>query len=236
MCEPVTIAASIAFGALSAVSNYQQAQNQHQADSSRVERANQIALDDYKRKTTIAAHKDQGKIREHKAALEGAAAEQTAYYEQLRFNQIELDRANMAADLEMEGKIRDAQDKGQDLLVASIKAQGTTLASGQPGQSTLLEAANAERSLGFAAAKLDSGLWSTEREYNMKRYSNALSNYADNKRAHSSLQGPPSFSPQASFQTPVPVPQDPPKKPGFLTSLLSGAKAGVSAYGSLKPG
>lgn len=228
MCEP-TLILSAAMGTMTAVQGISEQNRQHAAAVDRVNRSNALAKQDYINKIQISAFNDQ-KMRSFEAALDGAASEREALYKQRQINQLEADRASIAAKMELDDKIEEAQLKGQEQLAEMIRAQGTVLASDTVGQSMLLEAQQAERELGFATATIDAGLWNAEQNYAMNEFDIALGKYAADHRAVSSLSGGPTEAPSASFMTIKPIKQQPPKKPSILGPILSGVTAGFTTY------
>ena len=229
MCEPTLILSAVV-GAGTTISGIQEQNRAHSAQVAHVNRQNAIAKQDYLNKISISAFNDQQKLNVFEAQLEGEAAEKEAYYKQREINQLEGDRAKIAAKMELQDKIEEAQLKGQEQLAASIRAQGTVLAGETVGGSMLLEAQQAERELGFATATIDAGLWNAEQQYAMKNFEIDMGQFAADAQATMGLSGGPSQAPTASFMTVKPMKMNAPKKPSILGPILSGVTARFTTY------
>ena len=229
MCEPTLILSAVV-GVGTTVSQIGEQNRQHSAQVAQVNRSNAIAKQDYLNKIQISKFNDQRKLDVFEAQLEGSVAEREAYYKQKQINQQEKDRASIAAQMELEEKVAEAQLKGQTALAEAIKAQGTVLAGDTVGGSMLLEAQQAERELGFATAAVDAGLWRAEQQYAAKEYDINLSHYAADNQALSSMSGGPTLAPTASFMTTRPIKMNAPKKPSILGPIMAGIGAGFTTY------
>ena len=229
MCEPTLILSTVV-GGLSAISNIQEQNRQHQAAVDKANRANEMARQEYLSKIQISANKDQRKAMVFKAQLESAAAEKSAYYKQREINQQEANRASAAAQLELQEKKEIAQFKGMENLAASIQAQGTVLAGETAGQSMLLAAQQAERTLGFQQAEIDATLLNAQKQYGMKEYDIAMGQYSADASAWSNMSGGPALTPEASAKTVRPTKQAAPRKPSILGPILGGVTRGVNIY------
>lgn len=232
MCEPI----SIITGAVSAVGGVMQAQAQHQAAQAAAARQNQINELNYQNKLNIAAHKDKLKGQAYKQKLEAQAAAHSALARQKYLNQLEHNRASIAAQQALKEKVTESAFASQTALTKQIQAQGTVLASGQQaGQSLLLSLMDTERQLGFEEAQLGASIRDATAAYGMQQYGIDLDKYTADVNALNKLPAKP-VAPSASF-APVKMPEvEGPSglglMGGIISSVAGGVGAGMDTYGT----
>ena len=227
MCTATLAIAAVA-GVGTAVADRQAKMSQWRAQKAAVDRSNAMAKMQYQNQIQISAFKDQQKQEVFKAELDAQAAARQSLNKQLEINQQEATRASLSNQLKLNEKVAEAQFEGQEKLAASIRAQGTVLASGmQAGQSMMFAMQDVERQLGFEQAAVDASLFNANQSFAMSEYGNQLSQYAADSRAINSLPAGPLFAPTAEFQTIKPIKQGDPEKPSMLGSIMSGVTAGV---------
>ena len=227
MCT--TLAVSIALGAAQAASGIQQQNAAWAAQRDAVRRSNHMATTKYANELTIAEHNDKLKGRVFEAELKADAAAKTAYYAEKQVNQIEADRASVAAQNVLNDKLREAAFLSQENLAESIKAQGTILASGMPaGASMASLLTDAERTLGFEQAMIDASTDSATRQYGIEQFGIDLDQYSADTAALNSVK---TIARQktASWEPVKPLMQADPRKPSILGPILSGASTAITA-------
>lgn len=236
MCEPIT-AVSIAIGAASAVGSGMQAIGAHQQQQAAVARSNAIAQQQYQRELQIAAQRDQEKGRVYQAELKADTAAKNAYYAQLTANQAEATRAIASADQKLEEKRTTAAFGSQRNIANAIKAQGQVLSSGKVGQSTLLAALDAERTLGFEMAEIEQTLYDARRASGIEKEGVLLDQHSANTAAWNNIPAAP-LAPEASFLPIKPIKARGPSGLALAGSLIGavadGASSGIGTYKTLK--
>lgn len=233
MCEPI----SATIGVLSAVSGGMQAIGQHQQQQAAVARSNAIAQQRYQQDLQIAAARDREKGRAYIAKQQANTVSKNAYYAQLSANQAEANRALAAVNQKRKEKGTSAAFGAQDAIKNAIQQQGTMLATGKAGQSFLLQAMQAERTMGFELAEVEQSLYDATLASNVERSGVLLDQHAANTAAWNNLPADP-LSPQASFLPVKPIKAQGPSGLALAGSLLGSAVGGVSSglgsYGGLK--
>lgn len=228
MCT-ATIALAAVAGVGTAAADRSAKMSQWRAQVAAVNRSNAMAKTKYLNDIQISEYKDKQKFNVFEAQLEAQARAKENLQKLLEINQQEATRASVSNQLKLNEKVQEAQFQGQQQLAAAIQAQGTVLAgSMQAGQSMMLQIQDVERQLGFEQAAINAGLFNANQSFGMSEYGNRLSQYAADARAVNALPGGPLFSPEAEFQTIKPIKQIAPEKPGWLSSIMTGAIAGVT--------
>ena len=234
MCEPI----SATIGVLSAVGGGMQAIGAHQQQQAAVARSNAIAQQQYQRELQIAAQRDQEKGRVYQAELKADTAAKNAYYAQLTANQAEATRAIASADQKLEEKRTTAAFGSQRNIANAIKAQGQVLSSGKVGQSTLLAALDAERTLGFEMAEIEQTLYDARRASGIEKEGVLLDQHSANTAAWNNIPAAP-LAPEASFLPIKPIKARGPSGLALAGSLIGavadGASSGIGTYKTLKP-
>ena len=234
MCEPV----SIALGVASAAGGMMQAQAQHQAATAAAQRANIIQEQEYQNQLAISARRDEMKGQAFKAQLEAQAEAQNALARQQALNQLEATRASIASQQNLNEKATELAFKGQENLAKKIQAQGTIMASGQQsGQSLLLTMLNEDRLLGFKEAELNASLRDANIAHGINQWGIDLDKASADNKALNRLPSKP-VAPGASL---APIKKPKVQGPsglgllgGMVSSVASGAQAGVGAYSTYK--
>jgi len=227
MCT--TLAVSLALGAAQAASGIQQQNAAYAAQRDAVRRSNHMATTKYANELTIAEHKDKLKGRVFEAQLKTDAAAKTALFAKVQANQIEADRASVAAQLVRNEAQQKALFESQDNLVKSIQAQGTVLSSGSPsGNSLLAQLGQAEREFGFVQAGIDASTDSAVRAYGIEQFGINLDKYSSDVAAMNDLRTT-AVQQTASFEPIKPLMQADPRKPSILGPILSGVTTTLSA-------
>ncbi len=224
MCEPI----SATIGVLSAVGGGMQAIGAHQQQQAAVARSNAIAQQQYQRELQIAAQRDQEKGRAYQAELKADTAAKNAYYAQLTANQAEATRAIASADQKLEEKRTTAAFSSQRNIANAIKAQGQVLSSGKAGQSTLLAALDAERTLGFEMAEIEQTLYDARRASGIEKEGILLDQHSANTAAWNNLPASP-LAPEASFLPVKPIMASGPSGLALAGGLISAGVSGVSS-------
>ena len=236
MCEPIT-AVSIALGAASAVGSGLQAIGAHQQQQAAVARSNAIAQQQYQRELQIAAQRDRVKLQTYQAELKADTAAKNAYYAQLTTNQAEATRALAAANNKLEEKRTTSAFGVQRQMAAAIQAQGQVLSTGKAGQSTLLAALDAERTLGFEMAEIEQTLYDARRASGIEKEGILLDQHSANTAAWNGIPAAP-LAPEASFLPIKPIKASGPSGLALAGSLIGaaagGASTGISTYKTLK--
>lgn len=213
-----------------------QAIGAHQQQQAAVARSNAIAQQQYQRELQIAATRDQEKLRTYDAELKANTAAKNAYYAQLTANQAEATRALAAADNKLEEKRTTAAFSSQRNIANAIKAQGQVLSSGKAGQSTLLAALDAERTLGFEMAEIEQTLYDARRASGIEKAGILLDQHSADTAAWNNLPADP-LSPQASFLPVKPIMASGPSglslAGGLIGAGVSGFSSGLSTYSTL---
>ena len=218
----------LAVGLVSFAGSSMSAIGQHQAQQAAVARSNAIAQQQYKQQLQISAAQDQEKARTYEAQLKAQEASKNAYWRQVAANQAEADRGLAASAQKAKERKRTGAFQAQDAIVKSIQAQGSLLANGRMGQSFLLQAMEADRTLGFEQAQIDATLYDAARQAGVEQQGILLDQHAANTTAWNGLPANP-LSPQASFIPLKPMKQAGPSGLALAGSLISGA---ASAYGT----
>jgi type II secretory pathway component HofQ len=235
MCDPIS--ASIAIGAAAALGSGMQAVGAHQQQQAAVARSNAIAQQQYQRELQIAAQRDRAKLQTYEAELKADTAAKNAYYAQLTANQAEATRALASADNRLEEKRTSAAFGVQRQMAASIQAQGQILSTGKAGQSTLLAALDAERTLGFEMAEIEQTLYDARRASGIEKEGVLLDQNSANIAAWNGLPAAP-LAPEASFLPVKPIMASGPSGLALAGSLLGaaadGASSGIGTYKTLK--
>ncbi len=232
MCEPI----SATIGVLTAVGGGMTAIGQHQEQQAAVARSNAIAQQQYQRELQIAAQRDRVKQQTYQAELKANTAAKNAYYAQLTANQAEATRALASADNKLEEKRTGAAFDVQRQMAAAIQAQGRVLSTGKAGQSHLLAALDAERTLGFEMAEIEQTLYDARRASGIEKEGILLDQASANTAAWNGLPAAP-LAPEASFLPVKPIKASGPSGLALAGNLVSagvsGASAGLSTYGSI---
>lgn len=223
--------ASFAGSAMSAV-------GEHQAQAAAVARSNAIAQQQYQQELQIAATRDQEQLRTYEAELKADTAAKNAYYAQISANQVEANRA-LASVNQKEKEKRTTQAFGaQNTLKTAIEKQGAVLATGKAGQSFLLQAMDAERTMGFELAQVEQSLYDASLASDIERTGILLDQKAANTAAWNGLPAAP-LSPQASFLPAKPIMAEGPSSLSLLGGIVgagaSGASVGISTHATLNP-
>ena len=215
-----------------------QAIGAHQQQQAAVARSNAIAQQQYQRELQIAAQRDQEKGRVYQAELKADTAAKNAYYAQLTANQAEATRAIASADQKLEEKRTTAAFGSQRNIANAIKAQGQVLSSGKVGQSTLLTALDAERTLGFEMAEIEQTLYDARRASGIEKEGVLLDQHSANTAAWNNIPAAP-LAPEASFLPIKPIKARGPSGLALAGSLIGavadGASSGIGTYKTLKP-
>lgn len=223
MCEPI----SATLGVLSAVGGGMQAIGAHQQQQAAVARSNAIAQQQYQRDLQIAAQRDRAKLQTYQAELKADTAAKNAYYAQLTANQAEATRALASANNKLEEKRTASAFGVQRQMAASIQAQGQVLSTGKAGQSTLLAALDAERTLGFEMAEIEQTLYDARRASGIEKEGVLLDQHSANTAAWNGLPAAP-LAPEASFLPVKPIMASGPSGLALAGGLLSAGVSGVS--------
>ena len=222
MCEPITI------GVLTAAAGGMQAIGAHQQQQAAVARSNAIAQQQYQRDLQIAAQRDRVKQQTYQAELKADTAAKNAYYAQLTANQAEATRALAAANNKLEEKRTTSAFGVQRKMAAAIQAQGQVLSTGKAGQSTLLAALDAERTLGFEMAEIEQTLYDARRASGIEKQGILLDQASANTAAWNGLPAAP-LAPEASFLPVKPIKASGPSGLALAGSLIGAGVSGVSA-------
>ncbi len=222
MCEPITI------GVLTAAAGGMQAIGAHQQQQAAVARSNAIAQQQYQRELQIAAARDQEKGRAYQAELKADTAAKNAYYAQLTANQAEATRALASANNKLEEKRTASAFAVQRKMAAAIQAQGQVLSTGKAGQSMLLAALDAERTLGFEMAEIEQTLYDARRASGIEKEGILLDQHSANTAAWNGLPAAP-LAPEASFLPVKPIMASGPSGLALAGNLLGAGVSGVSA-------
>ena len=224
MCEPI----SATIGVLSAVGGGMQAIGAHQQQQAAVARSNAIAQQQYQRDLQIAAQRDRVKQQTYQAELKADTAAKNAYYAQLTANQAEATRALASVNNKLEEKRAASAFGVQRKMAAAIQAQGQVLSTGKAGQSTLLAALDAERTLGFEMAEIEQTLYDARRASGIEKEGILLDQHSANTAAWNGLPAAP-LAPEASFLPIKPIKASGPSGLALAGGLISAGVSGVSA-------
>jgi len=241
MCEPISMGTAIALSAGSAAVSFagsaMTAVGQHRAQQAAVARSNAMAQQQYQQELRIAAQRDREKGNVYKANLEANTAAKNAYYAQLSANQTEATRALVSADHKLEEKRTTAAFEVQRQMAQAIQSQGTVLSAGKSGQSSLLQAMDAERTLGYEMAEIEQTLYDARRASNIEKQGILLDQYSADVAAWNGLPANP-LSPEASLLPVKPIMASGPSSLALAGALTSGAmgavQSGFGTYGDLK--
>ena len=215
-------------GVLTAASMGMQAVGAHQQQQAAVARSNAIAQQQYQRDLQIAAQRDRAKLQTYQAELKADTAAKNAYYAQLTANQAEATRALAAANNKLEEKRTASAFGVQRQMAASIQAQGQVLSTGKAGQSTLLAALDAERTLGFEMAEIEQTLYDARRASGIEKEGILLDQHSANTAAWNGIPAAP-LAPEASFLPVKPIKASGPSGLALAGNLLGAGVSGVSA-------
>ena len=215
-------------GVLTAASMGMQAIGAHQQQQAAVARSNAIAQQQYQRDLQIAAQRDRVKQQTYQAELKADTAAKNAYYAQLTANQAEATRALAAANNKLEEKRTTSAFGVQRKMAAAIQAQGQVLSTGKAGQSTLLAALDAERTLGFEMAEIEQTLYDARRASGIEKQGILLDQASANTAAWNGLPAAP-LAPEASFLPVKPIKASGPSGLALAGNLLGAGVSGVSA-------
>lgn len=205
-----------------------QAVGAHQQQQAAVARSNAIAQQQYQRDLQIAAQRDRAKLQTYQAELKADTAAKNAYYAQLTANQAEATRALASANNKLEEKRTASAFGVQRQMAASIQAQGQVLSTGKAGQSTLLAALDAERTLGFEMAEIEQTLYDARRASGIEKEGILLDQHSANTAAWNGLPAAP-LAPEASFLPVKPIMASGPSGLALAGNLLGAGVSGVSA-------
>ncbi len=214
-------------GVLTAASMGMQAIGAHQQQQAAVARSNAIAQQQYQRDLQIAAQRDRAKLQTYQAELKADTAAKNAYYAQLTANQAEATRALASANNKLEEKRTASAFGVQRQMAASIQAQGQILSTGKAGQSTLLAALDAERTLGFEMAEIEQTLYDARRASGIEKEGILLDQHSANTAAWNGLPAAP-LAPEASFLPVKPIMASGPSGLALAGGLISAGVSGVS--------
>ena len=223
MCEPI----SATLGVLAAVGGGMQAIGAHQQQQAAVARSNAIAQQQYQRDLQIAAQRDRVKQQTYKAELKADTAAKNAYYAQLTANQAEATRALASVNNKLEEKRTASAFSVQRKMAAAIQAQGKVLSTGKAGQSHLLAALDAERTLGFEMAEIEQTLYDARRASGIEKQGILLDQASANTAAWNGLPAAP-LAPEASFLPIKPIKASGPSGLALAGGLISAGVSGVS--------
>jgi|TARA_R100000482_G_scaffold38503_2_gene13161 hypothetical protein len=215
-------------GVLTAASMGMQAIGAHQQQQAAVARSNAIAQQQYQRELQIAAQRDRAKLQTYQAELKADTAAKNAYYAQLTANQAEATRALAAANNKLEEKRTTSAFGVQRQMAAAIQAQGQVLSTGKAGQSTLLAALDAERTLGFEMAEIEQTLYDARRASGIEKEGILLDQHSANTAAWNGIPAAP-LAPEASFLPVKPIKASGPSGLALAGNLLGAGVSGVSA-------
>ena len=224
MCEPI----SATIGVLAAVGGGMQAIGAHQQQQAAVARSNAIAQQQYQRDLQIAAQRDRVKQQTYQAELKADTAAKNAYYAQLTANQAEATRALASVNNKLEEKRTASAFGVQRKMAAAIQAQGQVLSTGKAGQSNLLAALDAERTLGFEMAEIEQTLYDARRASGIEKQGILLDQASANTAAWNGLPAAP-LAPEASFLPVKPIKASGPSGLALAGGLISAGVSGVSA-------
>lgn len=201
MCiDPVTIGIITAVtSAIGSIASYSQQQQE-------VRYQNAVAQQQYQQQTEI-----------YKKSVESTQ-------QQYRLNAESANRAYVAEQNKLRVEYQKATQEQQNLLVSSLQAQGTVLASGRSGQSLGLMMTDAERSYGRDLATLGMNLAWAENDYFTSTQSTFLQAQSANNLAASNQM----LAPVKPLKMPKPSPL------GLITGIAGAGMAGYDAYSALK--
>lgn len=222
MCEPVTI------GILTAASGAMSAIGQHQAQQAAVNRQNQIAQQQYQNQLRIAAANDKAKKDKHAADIKAHAQAVTDAIKQTNVNQIEANRATMAASRAKKEKVTEAAFEVEANVAQAIQAQGQLLSTGNAGQSFLLQTLQTERELGIQTAAIEQTLYDANAAFHTERYGIQMQQYGADSKVYNAIPAVPT-SPGASFIPYKPIKARGPSGLALAGNLAGAALGGVSA-------
>ena len=222
MCAPVAI------GVLSAASGVMSAIGQHQAQQAAVARQNQIAQQQYQNQLRISEAQDRAKKEKHSADLAAQAQAVTDALKQHNVNQIEADRASMAASRAAKEKMTEAAFEQQAIVASAIQAQGQMLSTGNAGQSFLLQTLQTERELGMQTAAIEQSLYDTNSALNTELFGIQMQQYGANAKVNNAVPSTPT-APGASFIPYKPIKARGPSNLALMGNIGSSIMGGVSA-------
>jgi hypothetical protein len=222
MCEPITI------GILTAASGAMSAIGQHQAQQAAVQRQNQIAQQQYQNQLRIAEQQDRAKKEKHSADLAAQAQAVTDALKQHNVNQIEADRAMMAASRAKKEKMTEAAFEQEAAVASAIQATGQMLSTGNAGQSFLLQTLQTERELGQQTAAIEQTLYDANAAFHTEAYGIQLQQYGANAKVNNAVPATP-VAPGASFIPYKPIKARGPSGLALAGNLMGAAMGGVSA-------
>ena len=205
-----------------------QAIGAHQQQQAAVARSNAIAQQQYQRDLQIAAQRDRVKQQTYQAELKADTAAKNAYYAELTAYQAEATRALAAVDNKLEEKRTTSAFAVQRKMAAAIQAQGKVLSTGKAGQSHLLAALDAERTLGFEMAEIEQTLYDARRASGIEKQGILLDQASANTAAWNGLPAAP-LAPEASFLPVKPIKASGPSGLALAGSLIGAGVSGVSA-------
>lgn len=242
MCEPISASTAawlaVGSGAVSFAGSAMTAIGQHQAQQAAVARSNAIAQQQYQQELRIAAARDREKGRAYDAQLNAEAAAKSAYYAQISNNQLEANRALSAVNNKLQEKRNVSAFESQRQMANAVQAQGAVLSTGKAGQSFLLNALDADRTLGFEMAEIEQTLYDARRASGIEAEGIRLDQHSSNVAAWNGLPASP-LAPEASILPVAPIMASGPSGLALAGSLVSAGvgavESGLGTYGRIKP-
>jgi hypothetical protein len=230
---------ALGIGAISFIAGtlgkHQENKAKYRANKAAIRRSNTLARQRFENQLKLNIRTDEEKGRVFEAELDAAALSRTALAKQIELNQISLDRASVANQLNLEDKFVEAAFQDQKNLAESIRAQGTLAASGvQPGQSMEMAMGDIERQLGFEESAVEAALLGEKQGFGLAEYGLKLDKYSADNQAINQLPTGPTFGPGNEFPAVPPLYQSDPEKPSLLNAALSGLAQGAQAYASAR--
>ena len=244
MCEAAAI--GIGVGVLSGVAGMSKAQTEadyqnaiadqkYKVAVENTKRENQIASQQYQNQLRIAGETDKANVKDFEARLKAWNEALNANVRQSHINAISANLA--AAEIGVKAKTANAKAAFdvEKALATMIKTQGELLATGQSGQSFLLQSTQADKVFGMSSAKLGELLDYQELGFGLQLQGVGMDYMSAEHAAFNALPHAP-VAEQASLLPYVPIldpgPAKPIKrKPNLFAAALGGAAAGVGAYG-----
>lgn len=249
MCDAT--GGAITMGILSAASGAMAAQEQaahanavarqrYLVAKQQAERNNQIATQNYNNQLRIAEQKDKVKKQDFEAQLKAYEAALQAGNMQTTLNTVESNRATAEARLKAEADNAEAMFELEESLASMIKSQGEMLATGNVGQSFLLQSEDPMRMLGRTTESIMTKLEYRDRQLGLELQGIQLDATSAEWRTYNNLPGVP-IGEQASLLPYKPIKDPGPPEPimrssgtGVMAAVVGGVGTGFSTYNALK--
>jgi uncharacterized protein YxeA len=233
MCLPAAVVGIVTAvtSVVGSIASYSQQQQQVKYQNAVAQQEYQIAQQRY----AFAEQQHQLDLKQYGLNVDAYNRSVEGTKEQYRLNAESANRAYIAEQNKLRAEYQRSSQDQQKLLVSSLQAQGTVLASGRSGQSVGLLMSDAERNYGRDLASLGMNLAWAENDFFTANQSAFLQAQSSNNATASNQMVAPAGPPLGPGPAPVaPIKMPKPSPIGLIAGVAGAGLAGYDAYSALK--